>query len=83
MEIPEVKLYAVKKISESYNFGLEESSTGILGIDQLLIHCTQVRFASFLSGGLITASALNTPERKLVKCTSVHCTCTNTHALES
>ena len=40
MEIPEVKLYAVKKISESYNFGLEESSTGKLGIDQLLIYCT-------------------------------------------
>ena len=40
MEIPEVKLYAVKKNSESYNFGLEESSTGILGIDQLLIYCT-------------------------------------------
>ena len=35
IEIPEVILYTVKQISESYNLGLEESSTGILGIDQL------------------------------------------------
>ena len=40
IEIPEVLLYTVKQISESYNLGLEESSTGILGIDQLLIYCT-------------------------------------------
>ena len=40
IEIPEVILYTVKQISESYNLGLEESSTGILGIDQLLIYCT-------------------------------------------
>ena len=40
IKIPEVILYTVKQISESYNLGLEESSTGILGIDQLLIYCT-------------------------------------------
>ena len=40
IEITEVLLYTVKQISESYNFGLEESSAGILGIDQLLIYCT-------------------------------------------
>ena len=38
IKIPEVILYTVKQISESYNLGLEESSTGILGIDQLLIY---------------------------------------------
>ena len=35
-------------------------------------YCTEVRFASFLSGGFITAMVVNPPERKLTKCTSVH-----------
>jgi hypothetical protein len=36
-------------------------------------HCTEVRFASFLSGGFITAIVLNPPERQLMaKRTSVH-----------
>ena len=35
--------------------------------------CTEVRFASFLSGGFITAKVVNPPERKLVKRTSVQC----------
>ena len=37
-------------------------------------HCTEVHFASFLSGGFITAIVVNPPERKLTKRTSVHCT---------
>ena len=36
-------------------------------------HCTEVRFASLLSGGLITAIVVNPPESKLAKRTSVHC----------
>jgi hypothetical protein len=32
-----------------------------------------VYFASFLSGGFITAIVVNSPERKLAKCTYVHC----------
>jgi hypothetical protein len=36
-------------------------------------HCTEVRFASFVSGGFITVIVVNPPERKLVKRTSVHC----------
>ena len=32
-----------------------------------------MRFASFLSGGFITAIVVNPPERKLAKRTSVHC----------
>ena len=36
--------------------------------------CTQVRFASFLSGGFITATiVVNPPESKLAKHTSVQC----------
>ena len=34
---------------------------------------TEVRFASFLSGGFITAIVVNPPERKLAKRTSVSC----------
>ena len=33
---------------------------------------TEVRFASFLSGGFITAIVVNPPESKLAKRTSVH-----------
>jgi hypothetical protein len=35
--------------------------------------CTEVRFASFFSGGSITAIVVNLPERKLTKCTFVQC----------
>ena len=35
-------------------------------------HCTEVRFASFLSGGFTTMAVINQPERKLAKRTSVH-----------
>ena len=37
----------------------------------LLKQCTEVRFASFLSGGFITAIIVNPLERKLAKRTSV------------
>ena len=37
-----------------------------------LNHCTEVRFASFLSGGFTTMAVINPPERKLIKRTSVH-----------
>ena len=33
--------------------------------------CTEVRFSSFFSGGFINDIAVNPPERKLVKRTSV------------
>ena len=36
------------------------------------LHNTEMRFASFLSGGFITAIVVNPPERKLAKRTSVH-----------
>ena len=35
--------------------------------------CTEVRFASFLSGGFTTMTAINPPEKKLSKRTSVQC----------
>ena len=38
-----------------------------------ILHCTEMHFASFLSGGFFTAIVVNLPERKLVKRISVHC----------
>ena len=38
------------------------------------VHSTEMHFASFLSGRFITAIVVNSPERKLAKCTSVECT---------
>jgi hypothetical protein len=35
------------------------------------MQCTEVPFASFLSGGFTTMAAINSPERKLAKSTSV------------
>ena len=35
--------------------------------------CTEVRFASLLSGGFTTMAVINPPERKLGKRISVHC----------
>ena len=35
--------------------------------------CTEVRFASFLSGGFIAVIVVNPPERKLAKRTSLQC----------
>ena len=40
--------------------------------DSLLLHRTDVRFASFLSGGVTTMSVINQSERKLAKRKSVH-----------
>ena len=40
---------------------------------QVSTHCTEVRFASFLSGGFTTMAVINPPERKLAKRTYVHC----------
>ena len=36
------------------------------------LHYIEVRFSSFFSGGFITATVVNPPERKLAKRTSVH-----------
>ena len=35
------------------------------------LHCTKVRFASFLSGGFTTMAVINPPERILAKRPSV------------
>ena len=42
-----------------------------------IVQCTEVRFASFLSGEFITAIVVNPPERKLAKHISVQCTLQN------
>ena len=36
------------------------------------MYCTEVRFASFLSGGFTTMAVINQPERKLAKGISVY-----------
>ena len=44
--------------------------------EKSLTHCTEVRFASFFTGGftyLHTMAVMNPPEKKLEKRTSVHC----------
>ena len=38
-----------------------------------LHHCTEVRFASFLSGGFTTMAVMNPPKKKLKKRISVQC----------
>ena len=38
-----------------------------------LTQFTEMRFASFLSGGFITVIVVNPPEKKLAKRTSVQC----------
>ena len=38
-----------------------------------MAHCTEVRFAIFLSGGFTNTAVINPPETKLAKRTSVHC----------
>ena len=43
-----------------------------------LKQCTEVRFASFLSGGFTIMAVINSPEKKLAKRTSVQCTQTYT-----
>ena len=47
------------------------SGEHFLYVTKLSLQCTEVRFASLLSGGFITAIVLNLPERKLTRRTSV------------
>ena len=44
------------------------------GMTTVFKDCTEVRFATFFSGGCITAIVGNPLERRLAKCTSVDCT---------
>ena len=44
-----------------------------LHLQYWITQCTEVRFASCLSGGFITAIVVNPPERQLAKRTSVQC----------
>ena len=40
--------------------------------ETVLTHCTEVCFAIFFSGGFITVTVVNPPEKKLANCTYVH-----------
>jgi hypothetical protein len=42
-----------------------DGNMGRVGVKSDTVQCTEVRFASFLSGGFITAIVVNLPERKL------------------
>ena len=53
------------------NYGVIKLATTWISTSQPVR--TEVRFASFLSGGFITANVVNPLERKLAKCTSVQC----------
>ena len=41
------------------------------GARLITVHCTEVRFAGFLSGGLTIMAVMNPPEKKLEKHTCV------------
>ena len=41
-------------------------------VDLFSGHCTEVRFASFLSGEFTATTVMNSPKKKLEKRTSVH-----------
>ena len=62
-----------KKISFRRNyravFGLVEI---VEGRSRFSSHCTEVRFASLLSGGFTTMAVIKPPEKKLANCTSVN-----------
>jgi hypothetical protein len=51
--------------------GVSKIMTSAIRILKIL-HCTEVRFASFLSGDFITMAVIDLPERKLAKRISVH-----------
>ena len=38
---------------------------------EFVVQCTEVRFASILSGGFTTMAIIDPPEKKLAKCTSL------------
>ena len=61
---------------KSFEFEYDAINTiffeGKEAINIQIYHCSYVRFASFLSGGFITAIVVNPPESKLAKRTSVH-----------
>ena len=62
---PERKFYYFTTKFQGSGFSFQSLNQNIK-----VVH-TEVRFASFLSGGFITAIVVNQPERKLAKCTSV------------
>ena len=55
----------------SYVKNWQSPSNNVCSAEKYAKRCTEVRFASFLSGAFITAIVVNSPERKLAKRTSV------------
>ena len=61
------KVFSAPRASQSLHWHFFLQSTYVL------VQCTEVRFASFISSGFITAIVVNPPEKKLTKRTSVQC----------
>jgi len=56
------------------NAELDLESSFLIGRLISNLHCTEVRFATLLSGEFATSiAAINPPEKKLAKRNSVHC----------
>ena len=67
---PSTYVYVMKHVFYSF---IGTKCIPLDGIKLCLLHFTEVRFASFFSGGFITAIAANQLERRLAKRTSVRC----------
>ena len=64
------------KVVQKLKYDSINKLTSLCRVDKFQIHfrqCTEVRFASFLSGGFTTMAVINPLERKLAKRTSVQC----------
>ena len=66
------RLSSYAKVGERMSFDQSKIIVIIWRYDHCT-QCTKVLFASYLSGGFITATGLNLPERKLAKRTSAQC----------
>ena len=53
------------RVLDLRSFLLTESKTAKTGLPKTCVQCTEVRFASFLSGGFTTMEVISPPERKL------------------
>ena len=59
--------------SRLFDSALKENSLDFTVMLEFLTQCTEVHFASLLSGGSTTMAVINPPEKKLANRTSVQC----------
>jgi uncharacterized membrane protein len=72
--VPNQSVFVIERIKIIH---LHFAKKNVLSLISNVLQCTELRFASFLSSGFITAILVNPPERKQAKCTSVQCTVVN------